>query len=347
MGRWSRAKTTLGLDIGSGYVKLIEVDRSGEIPRVVRVRCFPVPPDVIVEGEVMDPGLIAELLQGLWEEAGWGRRNIVATVEGRDVIVKRISMARRGVDEAREVLAIEAETHIPFDIRSVELDFQILDPSGTSPDMDVLLVAAKREGVGDTLALLHRSELSASILDVGAFALHNALERNHPESLLGVVALVNVGHERTSVNLMEDGVPALSREISFGTRQMREALQREEDLTAEEAEEVVRGKRPHPEFGRYLQNGADEVAQGVERAAAFLLAQQFGTRLGAVYLAGGAALIPGFPDALARRLSLEVRLANPFRKVSLDPEAFQDPELEGAGPMLLLALGLALRTSGD
>jgi type IV pilus assembly protein PilM len=347
MGRWSRARTTIGLDIGSAFVKLVEVDHAGEAPRVVRVHVRPIPPDAIVEGEVMDPGLLAESLQGLWEEAGLRSREVVAAVGGRDVIVKKISLGRQGIQEARDVLAIEAEKHIPFDVRSVELDFQILNPEGSGPEMDVLLVAAKREGVGDTLALLHRSDLTATILDVGAFALHNALERNHPEALLGVVALVNVGHERTSVNILEDGVPALSRELSFGTRQIRESLQREEDLTADEAEGILRGEGSHPHFDRMIQAGADEVAQGVERAAAFLLAQQFGTRLGAVYLAGGGTLIEGFPEALARRLSLEVRTVNPFRKVSLAPDALRDPGLERVGPMLLLALGLALRSTRD
>jgi len=225
----------------------------------------------------------------------------------------------------------------------VVLDFQILDPEGDGLQMEVLLVAAKRELVDNTVSLMQEATLSPVLIDVDAFALHNALERNHPEAMAGVVALVNVGHEMTSVNIMEDGVPTLTRDIPFGTRRIREDLQREQGLTSEEGEAVLQGRKQHPQFLRYVQAGADEVAMGVERAAAFLMAQQMGESLGSVYLSGGAARIQGLPEALAERLSVEVRLVNPFQRVPVAPGAFQSPELEGAGAMLLLPLGLALR----
>ena len=344
MGLFGRSRTTVGLDVGSGFVKLVEVDHSGDQPEVVRVSMRPLTPDAIVEGEIMDPGLVADTIRGLWEESGARSRDVVTAVGGHDVIVKKITMDRMKEADAREVIRWEAEQHVPFDIKSVVLDFQILDPEADGLQMEVLLVAAKRDLVDNTVSLIQEATLFPVLIDVDAFALHNALERNHPEAMTGVVALVNVGHEMTSVNIMEDGVPTLTRDIPFGTRRIREDLQREQGLTSEEAEAVLQGKQQHPQFLRYVQAGADEVAMGVERASAFLMAQQMGESLGSVYLSGGAARIQGLPEALAQRLSVEVRLVNPFQRIPVAPGAFQSPELEGAGAMLLLSLGLALRT---
>jgi type IV pilus assembly protein PilM len=344
MGLFGRSRSTVGLDVGSGFVKMVQVDHSGDQPEVVRVAMRALLPDAIVEGEIMDPGLVADTIRSLWEETGIRSRDVVTAVGGHDVIVKKISMDRMKESDAREVIRWEAEQHVPFDIKSVVLDFQILDPGGDGLQMDVLLVAAKRELVDNTVALMEEATLSPVLIDVDAFALHNALERNHPEAMSGVVALVNVGHEITSVNIMEDGVPTLTRDIPFGTRRIREDLQREQGLTSEGAEDVLQGRSTHPQLAHYVQTGAEEVAMGVERAAAFLMAQQMGESLGSVYLSGGAARIHGLPEALAERLGVAVRLVNPFERVPVAPDAFQTADLEGAGAMLLLPLGLALRT---
>jgi type IV pilus assembly protein PilM len=144
MALFGRSKSSLGLDIGSGFVKVVEVDHSGSQPEVTRVAMRPMVPDAIVEGEVMDPGLVAESIRSLFQDEGIKSREVVTGVGGHDVIIKKIVMDRMNEADAREVIRWEAETHVPFDIKSVQLDFQILNPGAEGLQMDVLLVAAKR-----------------------------------------------------------------------------------------------------------------------------------------------------------------------------------------------------------
>src|SRR6266567_4694649 len=184
-------KTSVGLDIGSGIIKVAVIDHSGSEPELIKVATTEVAADAIVEGEVMDPGIVAE------------------AVRGRDVIVKKIQMDRMKEADAREVIRWEAEQHVPFDMANVELDFQILDPEAEGLQMSVLLVAAKRELVEGRTGLLNEAGLEPTIIDVDAFAIHNAFELNHPDAMQGVVGLVNIGHEVTNVNILEDGVPVL------------------------------------------------------------------------------------------------------------------------------------------
>ncbi len=337
-------KTTVGLDIGSGFVKIVEVDRSGDQPEVSRVAIRPLLPDAIVEGEVMDPGLVADTIKSLFQDVGIKTREVVTAVGGHDVIIKKIEMDRMKVADAREVIRWEAEQHVPFDIKSVELDFQILNPLEEGLEMEVLLVAAKKELVENKVALLADAGLTPSVIDVDAFALHNAFEHNYPEAMEGIVALVNVGHETTNVNILEEGVPLLTRDIPFGSRRVREDLQRERGLTAEQAEEVVQGRDDLPDFETFVAQSTDEVAVGIERASAFLMTRQSGEGLGRVYVSGGGARIPGMTEGLASRMNVETYQVNPFERTPVRPGAAVNLSLEEASPMLLLPLGLALRS---
>jgi type IV pilus assembly protein PilM len=293
----------------------------------------------------MDYQLVSDTLSGLFEEIGMKGADVVTSVGGHDVIIKKIEMDRMKDSDAREVIRWEAEQHVPFDIKSVELDFQILDPDEDGLQMEVLLVAAKRELVDNKMSLLVDAGLGPSVIDVDAFALHNAFEFNYPEAMSGIVALVNVGHETTNVNILEDGVPILTRDIPFGSRRVREDLQRERGLTAEAAEDVVQGRQDVPDLAPIVEASADEVAVGVERASAFLMTRQSGEGLGKIYISGGGARIPGMAEALSERMNVETELVNPFQRIDAAPDAGGVLDLEEAAPMLLLPLGLALRRS--
>jgi type IV pilus assembly protein PilM len=343
MGLFGRKRTSIGLDIGSGFVKVVEVDHSGDQPEVVRVAMRPLQPDAIVEGEIMDYGLVSDAVQGLFQDIGLKGAEVVTAIGGHDVIIKKIQMDRMKEADAREVIRWEAEQHVPFDIKSVELDFQILDPDGDGLQMQVLLVAAKRELVDNKVGLLQDAGVEPVIIDIDAFALHNAFEHNYPNSQDGIIALVNVGHETTNVNILEDGVPIVTRDIPFGSRKIREALQRERGLTAEQAEDVVQGRETVQDLASFVESSADEVAVGIERASAFLMTREDGDSVGRIFLSGGGARIPGMAEILGRRMGVPTELVNSFERTPVQPSAAAEVSIDEAAPMLLLPLGLALR----
>lgn len=344
MIRLRRSKVSAGLDIGSGFIKLVVVEHGRDEPEITHVSTTPLAADAIVDGEVVDPVLVADTLRAVVEEAGLKRPEVVAAVGGHDVIIKTIPMDRMTESDAREVIRWEAQQHVPFDMENVQLDFQILDPEGTSPQMSVLLVAAKRELVETRVHLLEEAGVSVRIMDVVPFALHNAFERSYPEARDGSVALVNVGHETTNVILLDDGAPVLVRDLSFGSRRIRESLQRERGLTAEKAEAVVQGRDGSVELGSLVVDRAEELAVGIERALAFVAAQANGNGgVGRIFLSGGGARVPGMVDALAARLGIRTELANPLQRVGVRPEVMEAVPIDEVAPMLMLAVGLALR----
>jgi type IV pilus assembly protein PilM len=343
MALFGRKRSSIGLDIGSGFVKVVEVDHSGDQPEVVRVAMRPLLPDAIVEGEIMDYGLVSDAVMGLFQDLGLKGAEVVTAIGGHDVIIKKIEMDRMKESDAREVIRWEAEQHVPFDIKSVELDFQILDPDGPGNQMQVLLVAAKRELVDNKVGLLQDAGVNPVIIDIDAFALHNAFEHNYPDAQEGIIALVNVGHETTNVNILEDGIPILTRDIPFGSRKIREDLQRERGLTAEQAEDVVQARETVHDLESFVESSADEIAVGIERASAFLMTREDGDSVGKIFLSGGGARIPGMTETLGRRMNVSTELVNSFERTPVQPGAAGDISIEEAAPMLLLPLGLALR----
>jgi type IV pilus assembly protein PilM len=340
---FGRKRRTVGLDVGSGFIKVAVIDHSGEEPAVEKFVVHPISGDAIVEGEVMDPGLVAQTIDALFVEEGIHDREVVASVGGRDVIIKPIQMDRMKKANAREVIRWEAEQHVPFDMDDVQLDFEITDSEGEGLQMSVLLVAAKRELVENKISLLEEANLHTRIVDVEAFALHNALELNYPEAMNGIAGLVSVGHETTNVNILEEGVPVLTRDLSFGTRRLSLDLQRERGMLADEAETVLRGENVDERLRNFLYERAQEVGRGIERATAFLETQEVGASLGRLYLCGGGVRVPGLVEALAERLGVETQIASPLQVLRVKPGAMDPDTARELAPLMMLSVGLALR----
>ena len=343
MALFGKKKTTVGLDIGSGLIKVAVIDHSQREPELVRVTVTPLLADAIVEGEVMDPGIVAEAIQQSLEGADVKSSAVVTAVGGRDVIIKKISIERVPEKQARELMRWEAEQHVPFDMESVELDFQILDPDGDGVEMSVLLVAAKRELIESKVRMLTDAGLTPAIVDVEAFALHNAFEVNHPDAMNGLVALVNIGHDVTNINILDDGVPLLTRDLTVGTRRFREDLQRERGLTVDQAQELVQGFDRSPHLESVLEGRGDEIAVGIERAAAFLAQNSRGGQLRTIYTCGGGSRIPGLNEMLASRLHITVEQANPLANLKVREGALDLLVTDEIAPLLMLPIGLALR----
>ncbi len=342
MASFRRKKTTIGLDIGSGLIKVAVIDHGKAAPELVRVVITPLSSDAIVEGEVMDSGIVADAIRDAMIQVGVQPSNVVTAVGGREVIIKRIQTERVKEQQARELMRWEAEQHVP-DVESVEMDFQVLDPDSPTDEMSVLLVAAKKELVEAKIRLLNEAGLTPSIVDVDAFALHNAFEANYPDAMTGVVALVNIGHEVTTINIVDDGVPVMTRELPVGTRRFREDLQRDHGLTAADAEALIRGYDRTSQLDAVLDRRGQEIAGGVERTAAFLTQTKRGGELRAVYTCGGGARSPGINEILGRFLRVPVELGNPLATLHIRDGALESLITDEVAPLLMLPIGLALR----
>ena len=245
VGVFRKAKTVAGLDIGSSAVKAVELKASGKGFRVAAFGLAPLPPDSIVDGAIIDAGAVTAAIKQVFEShAQFKAKEVCASLSGNAVIVKKINLPVMTEAELANSIHWEAEQYIPFDIEDVNLDYQILD-AGTNPGgngtMEVLLVAAKKDKIGDYTSVIAQAGRAPVIVDVDAFALQNAFEANYGLDPNQVVVLLNAGASAININVLHGGQSVFTRDISMGGMAYTEALQKELDLSFEAAEQLKKG----------------------------------------------------------------------------------------------------------
>lgn len=340
-----RARTTVGLDIGSSSIKVVEIEQRGGAAKLVNIGMADLAPEAIVEGEIMDRQLVCETIQTLFESRNIRRREVATGVSGRGVIVKKITMERLSQADAREAIHWEAEQHVPYDINDVSLDFEILERDVGPNQMQVLLVAAKRDLISAHADLIREAGLRPSIIDVNSFAVQNAIERNY-EFLRGeVVALVNVGAELTNVNLVQGGVPLYTQDLSMGGNTFIEGLQRKYQVSRAEATASLHPLEGEPtlDLSGVIKSFCADLGGALERSVVYLKSNGDPDHLDRVFLSGGGARIHGLANALGERMKLPVEITDPLRKVSFAPDAVGGSDPQELAPQLTVGIGLALR----
>ncbi|MEZ5063096.1 MAG: type IV pilus assembly protein PilM [bacterium] len=343
------SKRVVGLDIGSSSVKVVEFDHSGERPVLVKFGRCGLLPEAIVDGEIMDRDVVVDTIAELMEVNGIASKEVVTAVSGRAVIVKKIQMTSMTDEEAREAIRWEAEQHIPFDIDDVSLDFQILNRDADPEKMDVLLVAAKKEMLEARADLIRAAGLTPAIIDIDSFAVQNAFEHNYEMPEGAVTLLLNVGCFVTNVNIVKDGVPYFTRDLSFAGNAILEAVQKDLGVDYDEANEILESPDDdrRDDLTSIVGLVGEELAVGIEKSLSYLRAAGEADRIDRIVLSGGSSYAPGLRESIEKRQGSPVEIANPFKNVSYDDAAFGDSDPENLGPQYMVAAGLALRAGGQ
>jgi len=347
-----KSKSTIGLDIGSSLVKVVEVDHSGSEPVLSKYGIVKLPPEAIVEGEMMDQGLVVEGIQECMATAGISSKSVVTAVSGRAVIVKKVVMDKMNPDDAKEAIFWEAEQHVPFDIDDVCLDFQVLKEDVGANQMEILLVAAKKEMVNAHASIVRDAGFEPFIIDVDSFAVQNALEATGQASSENVMGLINIGSDVTNINIIQNGIPYFTRDLSVGSNIFVEAIQRELAVDFEEAEAMLSGEREFENEQRaheIISSAADEISMGIERSISFLKTAGDAEGLDEVVLSGGGACIPGLRDVLSEKHDTEFKVGDAVGRIARVDNLFEDAgdDAVKVGPVLTVALGLALRRGAE
>lgn len=356
MALFSRRRPLIGLDIGSSHIKLMELehDTRGGQPRLANFGMVQLPPEAIVDGAVMNTNVIVDAIRELVQKNRVKAKFVAASVSGNAVIIKRINLPQMTVDELEESIQWEAEQYIPFDINDVNIDVQILEGASEDPgQMEVLLVAARKELVNEYQALIQQAGLRPAIVDVDAFAVANMYELNYVEEG-EAVALVNIGASNVNIHVLRGGVSAFTRDISAGGRQFTEEIQRTLNISYEQAEAMKVGggdtdeRAVVPEvIERVLASVGENLATEVQRSLDFYLSTSAEGTLDRVLLSGGAARTPGLARAISQQTGLPTEVADPFRRIQIDERAFNPAFLNDVGPQAAVVVGLAMRQVGD
>ena len=342
------SKTIVGLDIGSSSIKAVELKKSRGGIELAHVGVEPLANDVVVDSMIMDSPAVASAITKLFTESGIKSKAVATSVSGHSVIVKRIPVSTMTEEQLSESINTEAAQHIPFDIADVNIDYQILSDDLSGPQMDVLLVAVKKDKILNYTNVLSMAGKAPTIVDIDVFALQNCYEYNYEPSPGSTVALLNLGASVMNINILKGSNPLFTRDVSVGGHQYTDALQKELDLSFDDAESLKLGEKVGTvsEDAKLpiLQQVTKIIVLEIQKTFDFFRATAAGEHIERIYLAGGSAKVPGLMEALRQEFSLPVEVLNPFAKI--DPAANSDLIDRNAG-QLAVAVGLALRSFED
>ena len=355
---FGRSRSLVGLDLGDSSVKVVQLKElsRGRGYQVVKLGSDPLAAEAIVDGAIMDAQLVTETIQRLFERCRISSRTPVATaLSGHSVIVKRISLPVMSPAELDESIHWEAEQYIPFDIEDVKLDYQILEGSSLAGEgnMDVLLAAAKKDKISDYVSVIEQAGLTAATVDIAAFAMQNAFEANYEFEPDQVVALVDIGSAVSTISMLFGGTSVYWRDINnVGGNQYTDAIQKELNLSAEQAEQIKRGEEldglPYERVLPILAAVNEDVGTEIRRTLDFFRQISATDRpLHRLYLTGGTAQMAQLRESLARRLDTQVELLNPFRRITPTGRDASPELVAEMTPSAAVAVGLALRKVGD
>lgn len=341
-----RPKLSLGLDIGSHAVKICELADSAGGHTLLAMGSAKLPARAVEDGVLQDPDAVAAVIGGLVKNLKIKNRKAAISISGYSVIVKKISLPSLADAEMEKHIHAEAEQYIPFDIDDVYLDFQNLHTGAREEDRtDVMLVAAKKEVVDGYLAMLHRTGLTAGIVDIDAFALENSYENSYGKG--GNVVLVDIGASKMNINIIKGANSILARDVAVGSRQLSEQISSRLDLDFEKAEALKLGHIPVGEWQEELEDifmsTCTTWINEIKRAIDFFSTNFPDEAIGRITLSGGGSRVQGFDRFLQKETDIRTELCNPFQRVTAAAKKIDPAYLRHMAPEMAIAVGLASR----
>jgi type IV pilus assembly protein PilM len=342
----AKQKPLVGLDIGSSSIKSVELKSTKQGYELVSFGMEPLAQDTVVDGAIMDAPLVAGAIGTIFDRQEIKTRSVATAVSGHSVIVKRVNLPVMTDEELYDRIQSEASQHIPFDISDVNLDFQLLDSAESQ--MDVLLVAVKKDKILNHTNVLAQAGKTPTVVDIDTFALQNCYEVNYDPDPTQTVALLNIGASVMNINIVRGGAPLFTRDVSVGGNQYTDALQKELDLSYEDAERLKKGEEVagvnEEHRGTILRSVSDILILEIQKTFDFFRATASGENIQRIYLAGGTARVPGLVDLLREEFALPVEELYPFRKIVINPGRHNEDQVRELAPRLAIAVGLALRS---
>jgi type IV pilus assembly protein PilM len=344
---FSKKKQYVGLDIGSSSLKAVALRPSGNHDyELVGYGFEDLSPGCIVEGAITTSAPIVNAINRIFANPHINSNEVVASISGHSVIVKKISIHLRGDDDLTESIYWEAEQHLPFDIAEVNLDFQILGENIATETLDVLLVAVKKDNVQSYTSLFNQAKKIPVILDVNAFALHNAYEFNYEPEHGSTAALLNIGAGNMMINLVSGTEFLFTRDISVGGQRYTEFLQKEFNLGYEEAQSLKHGEiidNVSQADVQYVMDSVTEIiCMEIQKTFDFFKSTSTVNHIDRMFISGGATHTSGLVDALGSNFDIPVEIFDSFRRIRVDSNQF--PMIKEQAADMTIAVGLALRS---
>lgn len=349
---------SLGIDIGSSAVKIVQLKKTPTGPELVNYGIMPLPLESMAEGEVGDPAIVSSIIKGLLKSHKFKTNRVFASISGQNVIMRFTKLPIMSADELNQTVKIEAEQYVPYAIDEVSITHAVLHTTAEEDEEgggkhSILLVVAQKSLVASYTDVLKASGLNPEVIDVDTIAAINALEASYSQTAGEqeggeVTAIIDTGAKTTNISVLKSGVLMFTRNIPIAGKDiterisevMRQEFEHAETIKIEEGE-VSTSDMADNDIGEVVRSTVEELASEIRRSFDYFKAQSREPLIHKIILSGGSSNLRGFNTYLSNELGVDVYMGNPLEGLSItvpDPD-----ELYNRLQQFTVAIGLALR----
>lgn len=344
----------VGLDIGSSSIKVVQLSETPEGLRLEAAGIADNPLAGIKEGEP-ESGILADSIKDLIHQSNIKTRGMVSALGGSPIVVHYFEFPPLADKELEGAVKLEAEQVISPDMKDMDTDFQVLPPEMSKPDkIAVLFVAVPRKLTEERMKVIHSAGLDPRGIDVDSLALVNCflnmgdISADLPRSKAGeTVIILNVGAKLTNLAIIRKEGLHFVRDIPFGGNDITRAVQKEKEITFDEAEDLKRNPSNWEKEGLdlldILWKTSTRLIEGIHHSREYYTTRTSVRKMDRILLTGGSSNLPRLDEFISANLDIPVQRWNPLTKVEVDAERFPPRFKEEKGSLLAVALGLATR----
>jgi type IV pilus assembly protein PilM len=348
----NRNRQSVGLDIGSSALKAIELRPAGKDGyELISLGAEDLSPDCIVDGVIISKLPVSDAINRIFTQQGIKNNRINTSISGHSVIVKKIALPVQSDEDLAESIRWEAEQYIPFDISDVNLDYQVLGENAGTGNLDILLVAVKKDKITDYASVVKMAGKNPVLVDVDAFALQNAYEVNYEPTSKNTVALLDIGASTMTINIVSGSDFLFTRDVGVAGHQYTEFLQKEFNLSFSQAQALKHGEPVEnldsSQASHVIESVTEIICMEIQKTYDFFKSTTTVDHIDRMIVSGGASHTPGLIETLARKFEIPAEKFNAFKKISFDPKRFSSSLIADRAPDFAIAVGLALRSAEE
>ncbi len=342
-----KAKTIIGLDIGTKYIKAVSLDISDTETKVLAYACEPIIGNAFAEREIKDFDAVSKALKKVKLALKDRTKFCALAVAGSSVISKLVHMDPDQSDfELESQIELEADSLIPYPLSEVYLDFEELRVSESHiGKVEVLLSAAHKDLVDSRITLVRETSFEPKIIDIESNALGEAFIQYKDDSVEpeDFVCCFNVGASLLQLTVVQHNQVIYAKEHAFGLNKLNQDLSLIYGVELQEVEQqIANNTAPEDWFIESVPSFYASLQQQIQRALQMYTATTHKPMPRHLFLTGGVANLPNVCSELNRELSLPVSLFNPFANMQFH-DKINTEHLLSIAPQLTIAVGLAMR----
>ncbi len=350
---FKKKKELVGIDLGSGAVKAIQLRKAGKTYVVEKAGVVELPEGAFQNGIISDVKAISEAITTLWENLELGNMAAAIAVPGREAIIDMPQLENVEPDAVYGHILTNPMDYIPYPLEEVYFDCEVINvPSEDTSKYAVLLACVKKAILMDFRRIVEKTAISVSVVDVDFFALCNAFEATYgsfdPNK---VILLLNFGYSSIEIVLVANGIPSYFRSIANGAEELVFQLRDNFGVAFDEAISFIKGAKidrisDEIEAKEIIQYVVNQWFSEIKHNIDYFMELQNVPKIDEAYICGGLACTRGFEKIAQDYLQIPCRVFNPMDNVRcgkmIDPDY-----IKTIGPQLAVSFGLGLRKAGD